>query len=84
MDTQHERFVSGACARGIHKKKAEQILKIGVIQPMTGPGASWGIGAVNGQQIAVDEINESGGITVKGVKYNWSLLLKMIKQHPVA
>jgi DNA polymerase-3 subunit alpha len=28
MATQHERFVSGACANGIHKKKAEQIFEL--------------------------------------------------------
>lgn len=55
-------------------QKTEQILKIGVIQPLTGPGASWGIGALNGEQIAVDEINESGGIVVKGVRYKLELV----------
>jgi len=57
-------------------QKTEQILKIGVIQPMTGSGAAWGIGAVNGQQIAVDEINEAGGINVKGVRYKLELVVE--------
>ena len=37
-------------------------LKIGGIGPLTGAGAVYGIAAMNGSQIAVDEINAAGGV----------------------
>ena len=40
--------------------------KIGAIGPLTGAAAAYGNAVVNGAQIAVDEINEAGGIN--GVK----------------
>lgn len=42
------------------------VFKIGGIGPLTGTNASYGISVQNGAQIAVDEINEAGG--VKGMK----------------
>ena len=37
-------------------------LKIGVIGPLTGAAASYGIAVQNGADLAVKEINEAGGI----------------------
>lgn len=44
------------------KKKSSDTFKIGGIGPLTGAAALYGQGAMNGAQIAVDEINEAGGI----------------------
>src|SRR5262245_46563116 len=41
---------------------AQQNIKIGVIQPLTGPFAASGNYVANGARIAMDEINAKGGI----------------------
>ena len=44
-------------------------IKFAVVGPMTGDGAAMGIHERNGVQIAVDEINKSGGINGKMLKF---------------
>ncbi len=44
-------------------------LIIGGMGPLTGPAASYGISVKQGTEIAVNEINANGGITVGGVTY---------------
>ncbi len=46
---------------------AEKVVKIGVLAPMTGGSAADGEEMVRGAQLAVDEINNAGG--VKGYKF---------------
>ena len=46
---------------------AENVVKIGVLAPMTGGSAADGEEMVRGAQLAVDEINKAGG--VKGYKF---------------
>ncbi len=41
---------------------ADDVFKIGGIGPLTGGAAAYGIAVQNGAQIAVDEINENGGV----------------------
>jgi len=53
-------FCSGAYAKEV---------VIGFTGPLSGPGAGYGRDNVNGLQMAADDINEAGGITVKGKKY---------------
>jgi len=48
-------------------KKSEDTIKIGVYGPFTGGSAPMGVSMRNGVQIAVDEINNSGGILGKKV-----------------
>ena len=43
--------------------------KIGAIGPLTGAAAAYGNAVVNGAQIAVDEINEAGGINGVQIEY---------------
>ncbi len=45
-----------------------QTLKIGVIAPLTGPGAPWGLAAKYSAELIADEINEKGGLNVGGKK----------------
>ena len=45
--------------------------KIGGIGPLTGGAAVYGIAAMNGSQIAVDEINAAGGINGMTVELNF-------------
>ncbi len=51
-------------------------LKVGLLVPLSGPAAPWGVGFYNGMELAIDEINAQGGITVGGQPY----LLKMIAE----
>ena len=39
------------------------------IAPLTGSLASWGEGAVNGYNLAIEEINAAGGVTIDGKSY---------------
>ena len=45
--------------------------KIGGIGPTTGDAAVYGIAVKNGAQLAVDEINEAGGINGKKIEYKF-------------
>jgi len=46
-----------------------QTLKIGVIAPLTGAGAPWGLAAAEGPRILANELNAKGGLEVGGKKY---------------
>ena len=47
------------------------IFKIGGIGPLSGPASVYGIAVMNGSQIAVDEINASGGINDMEIELNF-------------
>jgi branched-chain amino acid transport system substrate-binding protein len=49
----------------------EMTFQIGGIGPITGGAASYGLGVMNGAQIAIDEINADGGINGKMINYNF-------------
>lgn len=59
-----------------------QTVKIGVIQPITGPIAYGGQAAVNGHKLAVKDINAAGGVDVKGEKYKIELVIEDSKGVP--
>ena len=46
-----------------------QTIKLGMVNSLTGPHASFDLPASEGVLMAVDEINKRGGVTVKGKKY---------------
>lgn len=48
---------------------AAQTLKIGIIAPMTGPGAQWGMAGKMAGEILAKEVNAKGGLEVGGKKY---------------
>lgn len=50
-----------------------ETVKIGAINSLTGPHASFDLPASEGIHMAFDEINKKGGITVKGKKYTFTL-----------
>jgi branched-chain amino acid transport system substrate-binding protein len=54
---------------GLPSAFAQDSLKIGVIGPMTGPGAQWGLAAAGGVQIAAKEVNDKGGLRVGDKTY---------------
>ena len=49
-------------------------LKLGVIGPLSGPGAPWGKAIVEGLELAVDDLDKAGGLSVKGEKYDVKIL----------
>ena len=46
-----------------------QTIKLGMVNSLTGPHASFDLPASEGVLMAVDEINKRGGVNVKGKKY---------------
>ena len=48
---------------------AEDAVKIGVIGPMTGPYAQYGLGVYYGAEIAVEEVNAQGGVQFELLPY---------------
>lgn len=61
------------CLAGCGSKEAkkEDTFYIGGIGPTTGNNAIYGTAVMNGAQIAVDEINENGGINGYQIEYNF-------------
>jgi branched-chain amino acid transport system substrate-binding protein len=49
-------------------------LKIGVVTALSGAGALWGKGILDGAQMAVEEVNAKGGIPIGGDKYTIELI----------
>lgn len=56
---------------GSKETKNEDAFYIGGIGPVTGDAAIYGTAVQNGAQIAVDEINEAGGINGHQIEYNF-------------
>jgi branched-chain amino acid transport system substrate-binding protein len=54
---------------GLTQSAIADTLKIGVIAPLTGGGAPWGIAASEGPKILAAEVNAKGGLEVGGKKY---------------
>src|SRR4030067_151115 len=50
-----------------------QVLKIGVMGPLSGVGTLMGRNLLQGVQLAADEINAAGGLTIGGVRYTISV-----------
>jgi branched-chain amino acid transport system substrate-binding protein len=75
------RFAAGAAgaasllaAPALLRAEGGGVIRIGHIQPITGPSAAYGIRARDGAQIAVEEINAGGGWTdAKGNKHTFEL-----------
>ncbi|MGA2957307.1 MAG: ABC transporter substrate-binding protein [Thermodesulfobacteriota bacterium] len=52
----------------------QKVLKIGNINPLTGPAAVWGINTLKYLQLAAQLTNSKGGITVAGQKYDLEIV----------
>lgn len=55
------------CAKGPEEVK---IVKFGLVDPLSGPAAMWGIPSANFLKIWEEEVNAAGGIKVGGETYN--------------
>ncbi len=47
---------------------AEETIKIGILMPISGGGASYGVPGVTGVEMAVDQINAAGGVDGKKIE----------------
>lgn len=65
--------MAAACLAGCGggEAKKEDAFYIGAIGPSTGDAAIYGTAVKNGAQIAVDEINEAGGVNGYKLEYNF-------------
>lgn len=62
-------FGIAACGKAeVSEKKEDTCIKIGYVNDLTGDGAGWGVPAMRGAQMAVDEINANGGLLGKQVE----------------
>ncbi|MGA2465300.1 MAG: ABC transporter substrate-binding protein [Thermodesulfobacteriota bacterium] len=48
---------------------AQDVMKLGVIAPLSGTGAGWGLALRAGAELASDDTNAKGGLEVAGKKY---------------
>lgn len=63
-----------ACA-GPAKAPEEKFVKIGLSSGLSGPAAGWGIPWMHAMEILTDEVNEAGGINIKGETYKIKLFM---------
>lgn len=83
MRTRWVRWIGGTIAvwalvlvLGVAPAPAQQTLKVGAVFSLTGRLALLGVPSANAVKLAVKEINDAGGITVRGEKVKLDLLLK--------
>jgi len=72
-------MITAGCGGGDKKdagapSKEAKILNIGYTGPLSGGAAYYGKDAQSGLELAVDQVNAAGGITVGGEKYNIKLI----------
>jgi len=60
--------LGGLVWTGCQKKAEEKVVKIGAILPLTGDGAKYGEATKKGIDLAVEEVNEKGGILNKSLE----------------
>lgn len=58
------------------------VVKIGLIGSLTGPHSGWDLPAAEGVRMAVHQLNNAGGVTVKGKKYTFSLVEEDAQSKP--
>src|SRR5271170_6435546 len=58
------------------------VVKIGMINSLTGPHSSFDLPASEGAQMAFDELNKRGGIMVKGKNYTFSVISEDAQSKP--
>lgn len=59
-----------------------QTIKLGMVNSLTGPHASFDLPASEGVLMAVDEINKRGGVTIKGRKHTLAVVSEDAQSKP--
>ena len=65
--------VYAMCASGAQAFQDEGTVRIGSVESLTGVSSPYGIQAINGMKLAIDDINAAGGVTVGGKKVRLQL-----------
>jgi branched-chain amino acid transport system substrate-binding protein len=60
----------------------ENILKVGIVAPLTGAGAPWGLAWQKSAQLIAEQYNAAGGITVQGQQYKIEVIAEDDKMSP--
>ncbi len=63
-------FLSGGILFSFHHSALAGTLKIGIIAPLSGPGAPWGKSWPEGLELGIDDLEKAGGLKIKGEKYD--------------
>ncbi|MBL0918558.1 MAG: ABC transporter substrate-binding protein [Hydrogenophaga sp.] len=61
---------------------AQSTIKIGMVNSLTGPHSTFDLPASEGVRMAVEELNQRGGINVKGRKYTFTVLSEDAQSKP--
>jgi len=61
--------LSAALLSGAAFAQAQQTLKIGIIAPLTGPAAPWGLAMAEGAKVLANDYNAKGGLSIGGKTY---------------
>lgn len=62
-------LTASTLALGAGLAQAQEVLRLGVIGPLTGSGAAWGLGMDGGVKLAAAEVNARGGLKVGDATY---------------
>ncbi|MHB1127498.1 MAG: ABC transporter substrate-binding protein [Bacillota bacterium] len=65
---------SGDAGNNSEQTLKQETLKIGVIAPLSGAGAPWGVGLKRGVEMAATEINERGGLKIGDTQYTLEIV----------
>jgi len=63
-------FLSVGILFSSHHSAVAGTLKIGIIAPLSGPGAPWGKSWPEGLELAIDDLEKAGDLKIKGEKYD--------------
>src|SRR5512144_1458825 len=64
----------GILVLSIGDASAQNVVKLGVIAPLSGTGAGWGLALRAGAELASDDTNAKGGLVVADKKYKIEVL----------
>ncbi|WP_156289662.1 ABC transporter substrate-binding protein [Oceanobacillus salinisoli] len=59
---------------GTESNANREVLEIGLVGPLSGGGAAWGLPLQYGVEMAVKEVNDNGGLDIGGTNYNVELI----------
>lgn len=62
-------------ASAILPASAQEVLKIGAVGTLSGAGTAWGLAVQRGIQMAIDEVNDAGGLKVGDKVYKPTLVM---------
>lgn len=74
----------GAAPEAPAAEEGENVIRIGMTAPLTGPASEAGVALRQGAELAVEEINADGGVDVGGTQYKIELFVEDEQSKPEA